>query len=103
MFTVYSGLSGNIMPSLLGWLTKVNKNANVIFSLFVFSRISDATFDNLRIATILLCCFVRCVLTKIHLQVFLDVAKRNVVRMRKEAGRISNVALQKKARKKSSS
>ena len=58
--------------------------------------ISDSTFDHLRIAVILLCCSVRFLLTRIHLQVFLDVAKRNVVRMKKEAGRISNITLQKK-------
>ncbi len=71
----------------------------MIFCLFVFCRISDRTFDHLRIAVILLCCVVRFVFTKIHLQVFLDVAKRKVVRMKKEAGRISNVTLQKKASK----
>ncbi|CAB4021771.1 Hypothetical predicted protein [Paramuricea clavata] len=58
--------------------------------------ISDTTFDHLRIAIILFCCAIRFVFTKIHLQVFLDVANRKIVRMKKEAGRISNITLQKK-------
>ena len=69
----------------------------IFFSCSVFARISDTTFDHLRIAVILFCCAIRFVFTKIHLQVFLDVANRKIVRMKKEAGRISNVTLQKKA------
>ncbi|XP_028391733.1 transmembrane protein 161B-like isoform X2 [Dendronephthya gigantea] len=58
--------------------------------------ISDSTFDQLRVAVVILCCILRFVLTKIHLQVFLDLAKKKVSRLKKEAGRISNVTLQKR-------
>lgn len=59
-------------------------------------RMSDTTFDNFRLTVVFLCCVLRFVFTKVHLQVFLDVAKQKVGRMKKEAGRISNITLQKK-------
>ena len=66
--------------------------------LLLLFRISDATFDNLRVAAVLMCCFIRLMLTRIHLQSFLDMAKQRILKMKKEAGRISNITLQKNVR-----
>ena len=88
---VYSGTSG---------LTE--KDSPFFFMsiriLLLLFRISDATFDNLRVAAVLMCCFIRLMLTRIHLQSFLDMAKQRVLKMKKEAGRISNLTLQKNVR-----
>ena len=57
---------------------------------------SDATFDNLRVVAILLCCLLRIFLARVHLQAFLNMANQRILMMRKEAGRISNIKLQQK-------
>ncbi|XP_063051340.1 transmembrane protein 161B [Engraulis encrasicolus] len=56
---------------------------------------SEATFDTLRLWLILLLCALRLAMMRHHLQAYLNLAKKAVDTMKKEAGRISTVDLQK--------
>ncbi|KAI5613162.1 transmembrane protein 161B, partial [Silurus asotus] len=56
---------------------------------------SEKTYDALRLWTILLLCALRLAMMRHHLQAYLNLAQKGVEQMKKEAGRISTVELQK--------
>ncbi|XP_028852948.1 transmembrane protein 161B [Denticeps clupeoides] len=56
---------------------------------------SEQTYDTLRLWAILLLCALRLALMRHHLQAYLNLAQKAVAQMKKEAGRISSVELQK--------
>ncbi|XP_068615470.1 transmembrane protein 161B-like [Brachionichthys hirsutus] len=56
---------------------------------------TEQTFDTLRLWTIILLCVLRLAMMRHHLQAYLNLAQKCVDQMKKEAGRISTVDLQK--------
>lgn len=56
---------------------------------------SEKTYDTLRLWVILLLCVLRLAMMRYHLQAYLNLAQKGVLQMKKEAGRISTVDLQK--------
>ncbi|XP_043920092.1 transmembrane protein 161B isoform X2 [Protopterus annectens] len=56
---------------------------------------TEATFDTLRLWVIILLCVLRLVVIRYHLQAYLNLAQKCVEQMKKEAGRISTLELQK--------
>lgn len=58
-------------------------------------RMSEKTYDTLRLWVILLLCVLRLAMMRYHLQAYLNLAQKGVLQMKKEAGRISTVDLQK--------
>ncbi|KAB0406074.1 hypothetical protein E2I00_009597, partial [Balaenoptera physalus] len=56
---------------------------------------TEATFDTLRLWLIILLCALRLAMMRSHLQAYLNLAQKCVDQMKKEAGRISMVELQK--------
>ncbi len=61
-------------------------------------RMSEKTYDTLRLWVILLLCVLRLAMMRYHLQAYLNLAQKGVLQMKKEAGRISTVDLQKMVR-----
>ena len=59
---------------------------------------TERTFDTLRLWAILLLCALRLAMMRHHLQAYLNLANKAVEQMKKEAGRISTVDLQKMVR-----
>ncbi|XP_010576347.1 PREDICTED: transmembrane protein 161B isoform X4 [Haliaeetus leucocephalus] len=59
------------------------------------SQISEDTFDTVRLWIIILLCALRLAMMRHHLQAYLNLAQKSVDQMKKEAGRISMVDLQK--------
>lgn len=59
---------------------------------------SEKTYDTLRLWVILLLCVLRLAMMRHHLQAYLNLAQKAVLQMKKEAGRISTVDLQKMVR-----
>lgn len=56
---------------------------------------SEDTFDTMRLWIIILLCALRLAMMRHHLQAYLNLAQKSVDQMKKEAGRISMVDLQK--------
>ncbi|CAB1455600.1 unnamed protein product [Pleuronectes platessa] len=56
---------------------------------------TEQTYDTLRLWAILLMCLLRLAMMRHHLQAYLNLAQKSVDQMKKEAGRISTVDLQK--------
>ncbi|KAM6944741.1 transmembrane protein 161B [Lycodopsis pacificus] len=56
---------------------------------------TEDTFDTLRLWVIILMCMLRLAMMRHHLQAYLNLAQKGVDQMKKEAGRISTVDLQK--------
>lgn len=56
---------------------------------------SEDTFDTVRLWIIILLCALRLAMMRRHLQAYLNLAQKSVDQMKKEAGRISMVDLQK--------
>lgn len=59
---------------------------------------TERTYDTLRLWVILLLCALRLAMMRHHLQAYLNLAQKGVEQMKKEAGRISTVELQKMVR-----
>uniref|UniRef100_A0A8D0EDW5 Transmembrane protein 161A n=1 Tax=Salvator merianae TaxID=96440 RepID=A0A8D0EDW5_SALMN len=57
---------------------------------------SDATYNSMRLWTIVALCFLRLVVTRFHLQAYLNLAERWVEQMKREAGRITVLEIQRK-------
>lgn len=68
-------------------------------SLSINFRMSEQTYDTLRLWTIILMCILRLAMMRHHLQAYLNLAQKGVDQMKKEAGRISTVDLQKMVNK----
>lgn len=58
-------------------------------------RMTEQTYDTLRLWAIILMCMLRLAMMRHHLQAYLYLAQKGVDQMKKEAGRISTVDLQK--------
>ncbi|XP_064803705.1 transmembrane protein 161B-like isoform X2 [Oncorhynchus masou masou] len=59
------------------------------------TQMNEETYDTLRLWTILLLCVLRLAMMRHHLQAYLSLAQKGVEQMKKEAGRIGTVDLQK--------
>ncbi|XP_039945813.1 transmembrane protein 161B isoform X3 [Hirundo rustica] len=59
------------------------------------TQMSEDTFDTIRLWIIILLCVLRLAMMRHHLQAYLNLAQKSVDQMKKEAGRISMVDLQK--------
>nr|XP_020636650.1 transmembrane protein 161A [Pogona vitticeps] len=57
---------------------------------------SDATYNSVRLWTVVLLCLLRLAVTRYHLQAYLNLAERWVERMKREAGRIAVLEIQRK-------
>nr|XP_033811074.1 transmembrane protein 161A [Geotrypetes seraphini] len=57
---------------------------------------SDSTFNTVRLWTIILLCALRCAMTRCHLQAYLGLADSWVQQMKREAGRITIIEIQRK-------
>lgn len=64
---------------------------------YLFLRLSSSAFDSVRLWTIVGLCALRLLLTRHHLQAYLNLAPKWVEQMKKEAGRIAAVDIQRKA------
>lgn len=62
---------------------------------FFIHRMSEDAFDTMRLWIIILLCALRLVMMRNHLQAYLNLAQKCVDQMKKEAGRISTIDLQK--------
>lgn len=56
---------------------------------------SEDTFDTMRLWIIILLCALRLAMMRSHLQAYLNLAQKCMDQMKKEAGRISTIDLQK--------
>jgi len=63
--------------------------------LSINARMTEQTYDTLRLWVIILMCTLRLAMMRHHLQAYLNLAQKGVDQMKKEAGRISTVDLQK--------
>lgn len=63
--------------------------------LSIYIRMTEQTYDTLRLWTIILMCILRLAMMRHHLQAYLNLAQKGVEQMKREAGRISTVDLQK--------
>lgn len=70
------------------WVRPVSRDRLVGRSL------TGEAFEGLRVGAVLACCLLRLLLTHTHLQAHLNMACHKVLRLRREAGRISSLELQ---------
>lgn len=63
---------------------------------FFFFRLSSSAFNSVRLWTIVVLCVLRLLLTRYHLQAYLNLAQKWVEQMKKEAGRIAAIDIQRK-------
>lgn len=68
-----------------------------VYNSFLFSRLSSSAFNSVRLWTIVVLCVLRLLLTRYHLQAYLNLAQKWVEQMKKEAGRIAAIDIQRKA------
>ncbi|XP_023699030.1 transmembrane protein 161B isoform X2 [Paramormyrops kingsleyae] len=82
---------------VLLWVKPITKDYIMSPSLGKESQplMTESTYDTLRLWAILLLCALRLAVMRCHLQAYLNLAKKGVEQMKKEAGRISTVDLQK--------
>lgn len=59
---------------------------------------SSAAFDGMRLWIVVALCVLRLALTRYHLQAYLNLAQKWVEQMKKEAGRIAAIDIQRKVR-----
>lgn len=59
-------------------------------------RVSSAAFDSMRLWIIVALCVLRLALTRHHMQAYLNLAQKWVEQMKKEAGRIAAIDIQRK-------
>ena len=65
---------------------------------FPFFRLTDENFAKVRILTVLSVCILRFVITRDALQSYLNMANERIKKLRREAGKITNIELQSKVR-----
>lgn len=64
----------------------------------ILCRVSSEVFDSMRLWIIVVLCVLRLGLTHYHLQAYLNLAPKWVEQMKKEAGRIATIDIQRKVR-----
>lgn len=68
-------------------------------ALFVSSyRVSSSAFDSMRLWIVVVLCVLRLAVTRYHLQAYLNLAPKWVDQMKREAGRIAAIDIQKKVK-----
>ncbi|XP_051969642.1 transmembrane protein 161B-like isoform X2 [Xyrauchen texanus] len=82
---------------VLLWVKPITKDyiSNPTFGKDNVPLMSEKTYDTLRLWVILLLCVLRLAMMRHHLQAYLNLAQKCILQMKKEAGRISTVDLQK--------
>ncbi|KAI7812407.1 transmembrane protein 161B isoform X1 [Triplophysa rosa] len=82
---------------VLLWVKPITKDymTNPTFGKDGVPLMSEKTYDTLRLWVILLLCVLRLAMMRHHLQAYLNLAQKAILQMKKEAGRISTVDLQK--------
>lgn len=65
---------------------------------FTLCRVSSEAFDSMRLWIIVVSCVLRLGLTRYHLQAYLNLAQKWVEQMKKEAGRIAAIDIQRKVK-----
>uniref|UniRef100_A0A8C4X790 Transmembrane protein 161B n=1 Tax=Erpetoichthys calabaricus TaxID=27687 RepID=A0A8C4X790_ERPCA len=82
---------------VLLWVKPITKDyiMNPTLSKESVPLMTEATYDTLRLWIIILLCVLRLAMMRHHLQAYLNLAKKSVDKMKKEAGRIKTVDLQK--------
>ncbi|XP_029108709.1 transmembrane protein 161B isoform X3 [Scleropages formosus] len=82
---------------VLLWVKPITKDyiMNPTLSKESVPLMTEDTYDTLRLWAILLLCALRLAMMRHHLQAYLNLAQKGVEQMKKEAGRISTVDLQK--------
>lgn len=87
--------STQMMEQLLAQLSSLHPSSLTHHFLPINIRMAEQTYDTLRLWTIILMCVLRLAMMRHHLQAYLNLAQKGVDQMKKEAGRISTVDLQK--------
>lgn len=64
-----------------------------------FYRMTTSAFESMRLIAIIVAVLLKCVLMPMYLQSYLNLAMQRLENQKKEAGRITNVDLQKKVSK----
>lgn len=59
-------------------------------------RLSSSAFNSVRLWTIVVLCVLKLLLTRYHLQAYLNLSQKWVEQMKKEAGRIAAIDIQRK-------
>ncbi|XP_030921548.1 transmembrane protein 161B-like, partial [Geospiza fortis] len=86
----------NFLSPLLVVLLWVKPIVKSIFNItFFIHRMSEDTFDTMRLWIIILLCALQLVMMRSHLQAYLNLAQKCMDQMKKEDGRISTIDLQK--------
>lgn len=67
-------------------------------ALIISCRVPSEVFDSMRLWIIVALCALRLALTRYHLQAYLNLAQKWVEQMKKEAGRIAAIDIQRKVR-----
>ncbi|XP_035268384.1 transmembrane protein 161A [Anguilla anguilla] len=83
---------------LLLWVKPIARDflANAPMGKTTVTLVSSSTFSSLRLWTVVALCGLRLALTRYHLQAYLNLAPKWVEQMKREAGRIAAVDIQKK-------
>lgn len=77
-------------------LSRLRRVCSLTHSCLSFNpRMTEDTYDTLRLWAIILMCVLRLAMMRHHMQAYLNLAQKSVDQMKKEAGRISTVDLQK--------
>lgn len=80
------------------WIKPIARDflANAPMGKTTITIISSAAFDSVRLWTVVVLCLLRLALTRYHLQAYLNIAQKWVEQMKKEAGRIAAIDIQRK-------
>ncbi|XP_056133430.1 transmembrane protein 161A [Lampris incognitus] len=83
---------------LVLWVKPIARDflANAPMGKTSITLVSSATFDSMRLWIIVVLCVLRLALTRYHLQAYLNLAQKWVEQMKKEAGRIAAIDIQRK-------
>uniref|UniRef100_A0A8C6PMB7 Transmembrane protein 161A n=1 Tax=Nothobranchius furzeri TaxID=105023 RepID=A0A8C6PMB7_NOTFU len=83
---------------LVLWVKPIARDflANAPMGKTSVTLVSSAAFDSLRLWIIVVSCVLRLVLTRVHMQAYLNLSQKWVEQMKKEAGRIAAIDIQRK-------
>lgn len=83
---------------LILWVKPIARDflANAPLGKTSVTLVSSATFDSMRLWIIVVLCALRLVLIRYHLQAYLNLAQKWVEQMKREAGRIAAIDIQRK-------
>lgn len=83
---------------LILWVKPIARDflANAPMGKTSVTLVSSAAFDSMRLWIIVVLCLLRLALTRYHLQAYLNLAQKWVEQMKKEAGRIAAIDIQRK-------